>query len=50
MLFVGKEYWACQGDWGLSINGVLLGPSAPGRFASFKPMMGKGIIWDSIVC
>ena len=25
----------------------LLGPSVPGRFASFLPMTRKGIVWNS---
>ena len=29
---------------------LVQGPSAPGKFASFNPMMGKGIVWDSMVC
>ena len=41
MPFVAKGYWACQSDWGLSVNGLLLSPSAPGRFASLEPMMGR---------
>ena len=50
MPFVVKGNWTCQVDWGLSMDSLLLGPSAPGRIASFGPMMGKGLVWDSMVC
>ena len=38
---VAEGHSTFQVDWGLSVDGLLLGPSAPGRFAPFKPMMGK---------
>ena len=44
MPFVAKGHWTCHVDWGLSVDGLLMGPSTPGRFASFEPVMGKGIV------
>ena len=50
MPFLAKGHWTCQVDRSLSVDGLLLGPSTPGKFASFEPMMGKGIVGYSAVC
>ena len=50
MPFVVRGYGACEGNWGLSMDGLILGPLAPGKSAFLEPMMGKGLLWDSMVC
>ena len=50
MPFIAKGHGDCQVEWSLGVDGLLLGPSATGRFASFEPVMGKGIVWKSMVC